>query len=499
MKLSASAISIPDTLPGSLASNAVLPNKGRRLLILTVFLLAVTAVIFPLFKTPILGIANNGDFGKVCLAFALSAPAEEEYNFVSRIYHFDESKRWDSLSVSTEVLLVRVALVIDDWIYLPGPDLDIRSMGIVHGVPFVAGLGLLIAFVLRQSGWRGWLLAAVGFFLLSDFMYVSYWNSFSTDAAAISFAMLAAGLAVWVRLRPDWLLALLLTAALCAMVAAKVQHAVFLVPLAVWILLTGRNWWPRWGRWFSMVAAAAVVFSGLATWRGTMGGYAGVASYNVAFYRILPWSGDANAALAELGLDSSFKQYSGTHSYSPGAPLMDLDWLLAFEKKVSTRKIAWYLARHPQLAWRMLIDGMNHAGVQRPQNIGNFEKSAGFEPKALSAHFVLWSNLKSFVFAEQGALYFGYSLFLAASLVWLMRGRSMADLGWLLITLAFTAMGVGCLGDILEVTRHLFLFDALLDGMLWAVLVLLAGPAASNTVRNPLHSLWPLNVYPHAN
>ena len=447
-------------------------GRGQRFLILAAFLVAAFAVAFPLFKAPILGIANNGDFGKVCLSFALSAPQEEEYLYVSRLYHFDESKRWESGFFSTETLLVHVAQLVDDWLYVSGPDLDIRSMGIVHGVPFLVGLGLLIAFVTRGGGWRAWLLGSAGFFLLADFMYISYWNSFSMDAAALSFGILSAGLAVWILQRPSWTLAILLIIALCGLVASKTQHAVFLLPVAVWILFAGRNWWPYCGKWLRVIAALAVIASGVVSFRATSLGYAGLSSYDVVFYRIVPWSANQDAALAELGLDSSYRRYAGTHAFAAGAPTMDLDWVLAFEKKVSSAKVAGYLLRHPVLSFRMLIDSMDAAGQQRASNIGNFEKQAGFAGGSLSLHFSLWNRAKTRLFEGHGLLYLSYFVLLATALLWLLRNHSAASAGWLLVFLSALAMGVGCLGDSVEVTRHLLLFDALLDGILWSVLVL---------------------------
>ena len=447
-------------------------GRGHRFLILVVFLVAAMAVAFPLFKTPILGIANNGDFGKVCLQFALSAPQEEEYLYVSRIYRFDESKRWDSGFRSTEALLVRVAQVVDDWLYVAGPDLDIRSMGIVHGVPFLVGLGLLVAFVTRVGGWRAWLLGGAGFFFLADFMYISYWNSFSMDAVALSFGILSAGLTVWILLRPSWMLAILLTISLCALVGSKTQHAVFLLPLAIWILSCGKNWWPRGGKWVRVMAALAVIASGVVSFRATSQGYAALSTYDIVFHRIVPWSANQDAALTELGLDSSYRRYAGTHAFAPGAPTMDLDWVLAFEQKVSSAKVAGYLLRHPVLTFRMLIDGLDAAGLQRAHNIGNFEKQAGFVGESLSSHFSFWNRAKTRIFKNHGLLYLSYFVLLAMALLWLLRNHAAAPAGWLLIVLAALAMGVGCLGDSVEVTRHLLLFDALLDGILWTVLVL---------------------------
>ena len=47
-----------------------------------------------LFVPPVIGLANNGDYGKVSLHYALFSPNEEEFNFAPQTHKFLPEKQW---------------------------------------------------------------------------------------------------------------------------------------------------------------------------------------------------------------------------------------------------------------------------------------------------------------------------------------------------------------------------------------------------------------------
>ena len=108
-----------------------------------------------------------------------------------------------------------------------------------------------------------------------------------------------------------------------------------------------------------------------------------------------------------------------------------------------------------------------------------------------SHHFTLWSDCKKWLFEERGGRYllwfFAVGLTLSALLY---RRRALLpegipEAGWTLFASAGLALGVGALGDALEVDRHLFLFNWLTDLMLVSLIGLLAVTAGRSDFSPP--------------
>ena len=63
----------------------------RRDMVNCVILFAAVAVLCcQLFLPPVVGLANNGDFGKAVGVFGLGAPFEDEYKYADLTYAFDQ-------------------------------------------------------------------------------------------------------------------------------------------------------------------------------------------------------------------------------------------------------------------------------------------------------------------------------------------------------------------------------------------------------------------------
>ena len=73
--------------------------------------LATVVAVLAMFRPPV-GIANNGDFGKIALPFNLYAPVEDELLFAPVKYTIDPARHWENEFVSSETLFVLPALVM---------------------------------------------------------------------------------------------------------------------------------------------------------------------------------------------------------------------------------------------------------------------------------------------------------------------------------------------------------------------------------------------------
>ncbi len=406
-----------------------------------------------LFVPPVIGLANNGDYGKVSLHYALFSPNEEEFYFAPQTHKFLPEKQWDSGFFTSTHLPVQAALFLHR---LSGQkDFDCRFLATVYSALFLLALGILQPCLTKLSPLRRSLFSAALLLLLCDIVYTALFNTFFMDATALTGFLLAA--AAWLRYERSqklgWLI--LFTAAALLAMLSKAQHLLPALPLAA--LVASK---PRPARLVSALLLLVGFFCGL---RQVQEDYAPITIFNVAFYGILPISDNKPQHLAELGFDESYTKWIGTHTYDQGSRVGEADFARELLRRSSQGKIAYFLATHPAITFKILIKRLNEAAFVRPLNFGNYDRSAGRPPLAQSNAMSLASSAKSWLFLGRPFLFLAYAFTLGAIALRQPASRALAA------TTLF-AFAVGAFGDSLDVTRHLTLFNMLLDLLLLTAL-----------------------------
>ena len=134
----------------------------------------------------------------------------------------------------------------------------------------------------------------------------------------------------------------------------------------------------------------------------------------MAFYRILPLSKNVDRTIRDLGLDESYRRYTGMHSFAEGSPMDDSAFVGEFRNRITYTGLAWFYATHPRDSYMALRLSLNEAGMQRP-NLGNFDVHTGYPRFHASRTFAIWSDLKRLAFDQRGPRYFFTFLVLAAA------------------------------------------------------------------------------------
>ncbi len=406
-----------------------------------------------LFVPPVIGLANNGDYGKVSLHYALFSPNEEEFYFAPQTHTFLPEKQWDSGFFTSTHLPVQAALFLHR---LSGQtDFDCRFLATVYSALFLLALGILQPCLTDLSPLRRCLFSATLLLLLGDIAYIALFNTFFMDATALTGFLLAA--AAWLRYQRSqklgWLL--LFTAAALLAILSKAQHLLTALPLAA---LAAHKLRPA-----RLVAVAVILSSCVYGLRQIQEDYAPITIFNVVFYAILPLSDDKPKHLAELGFDESYAKWIGRNAYDSGTRIGAPEVYRELLRRSSQGKIASFLATHPAITFQILIKRLNEAAFVRPLNFGNYDRSAGRPPLARSNAMSLASSAKSWLFLGRPFLLLAYAFFLGGLAL-----RQPASIA--LTTSVFLAFAVGAFGDSLDVTRHLTLFNLLLDLLLLTTL-----------------------------
>ena len=450
-----------------------------------VFLAIGAAIIsFQLFVPPIVGIADNYDYGRIMgrlgLTPQVSTKEERYFGWIVRSYGLDPAKIYPYGPSSTQTILVRLALAADRLVK-PSSVVDLRAVGAVSAVLYLGCLALIAGASRSLPGGAYLLLLVLLLVIGTDVAYVSFFNSFYSEPAALIGLAGVIGFGLLASARPKIALAgLLLCSALT--VFAKPQYALLSLPFAVPIVVAGRRIGKSSGLAASFVAAALLVTGSLVYLAKVPMTNKRVYLYSAVFGELLPRSPAPERDLDELGLDRSLADYSGTIAYQRDAlNNPELDRL--FYPRMNFGVVARFYLRHPGRLAELLGRSSRSAFHMRPPNLGNFEKSTGLPPGSKSGAFAVWSTVKERFFP--GSPWFLMAFF-AGTIVLAVWVRKVLAAPATLLALWAALVAVAALQFLisngedvnLELIRHLYLFQAAFDALLIGNLVALASLAA---------------------
>ncbi len=428
-----------------------------------------------LFVPPIFGVADNGDFPKVLAPQNVCDPANEQDNFayVCPRYVISPKCYWDSRLPSSEGLFLAAVKLFAS--VTGRTSFRISGIGKAH-FPFLLLALILLLWTLHESPpVLRFGIPPLVILIFSDVAYVSYLNSFYMDAASMVFLLPSiAALAAWL-LRPRTWLALAFGVAGVLMAFAKTQHTItafFLAGLAAWFAarafrekgLRSLPGW-AWAASASAVAGSAALLIGM-----TPHDYKAEPLYSLVFYRLLPALPDKTEALADLGLPETYLEFSGTHAYSKGAPVMNPEWRETFIQQITYPGVAAFYLQNPMVALRLIWQDLKQEAVFiRPINLGNYQREDGFPPTALAHHFDSWSSFRFWLLRSFPPwLVIFYTLMGIGSVLCLFRAAWAARWPLYPLVLVLVASGVveflfAVLLDGTETSRHLFLFQVITE------------------------------------
>jgi hypothetical protein len=256
-------------------------------------------------------------------------------------------------------------------------------------------------------------------------------------------------------------------------VASKPQEAFQAVPLALFGLFLVRR--TRGGaRAAGVLLAASVLAVGAALVAATRSGFQQGALYKLVFFELLPRSPDPAGDLRALGLPPEDIRYSGTTNYERDSPFRDPAVRERLFSRISYPSLARFYATHPNRAARELALGVRAAWDLRA-GFGNFEKSAGFKPRAHSAAYSAWRRWRLRAIPFGGLLLvvlFGGNAILALSAP--LPSAARAAIG-ALVAGGILAYGVCTLASAhIDLARKLYVFHAVTDLLIAADVALAA-------------------------
>jgi hypothetical protein len=352
-----------------------------------VIVLLAALLIFQLLVPPILGLADQGDYGRLWTWFGIDStiaePDQRFYRYLIRQWQIDPSTARSSEFVSPELLFVAAstqlnALLFEEGVY------DIRALAAIRIL-----FGLLVAYLLiRVAGRRGievhTVAAAALLFVFADAAYIAYFNSGYTESGSLLFGLLT--IAIYARFvagegdRMANLLAFVASSAL--LIWSKPQNVILAAPLAFLALrLAILDSSMRW-RVGTLAGAAVIVVSAIAyrsvpppLW------YKQSIRHIAVFNSMLPTSPDPVADLRELGAEPTLASLSGRFPWDADAIRRAGELQYGFYERVDDGTIAAFYLRHPDRMLPLLKFAASESlAVQL--GVGHYEAASGAPPYA---------------------------------------------------------------------------------------------------------------------
>jgi len=431
-----------------------------------------------LLPAPIIGVADNGDFARVMAAGGLEYQDRAE-PWADRYFRYAHSKYGYARFglggyASSQLPLLFAAGAISR---LCDGKFDIRLLSAFYAVFHASALYLTVKYGKTRSQLVNGFLACALSLVYLDIGYLAYFNSLFGEPFALIFFLLTAALALAVARSEGGsarLLALFYASA-AALACTKLQNAPIGLAFAV-LGLRFRKLSPA-GAWRKTAAggAAALVLLSLLMYAAAPQSLKQINLYQTVFYGVLKDSPAPREDLRSLGLTEELAVLAGTNYFQKGTPIAQSDLRLRRDiyGAISHMDILRFYASHParlgQKLERTAASGMSI----RPYYLGNYEKSAGKPPGALSYRFSAWSEFKRHVLPHRLAfvalVFAGYLSLAACSLLRSAdpgRRRAAEVHAWIAAAGAFSFI-VPILGDgEADLGKHLFLFNVCFDWML---------------------------------
>jgi hypothetical protein len=454
-----------------------------------------------------IGMADNGDFAKIAGPLSLGNAEPAQGSILHAVYLRDYRYYYNPHVPSSERLLAWAASTLEQTFGDP-TRFDIRWLGVIHGLIFLAFYYSVLIFLRPFSTLTQCVLSLVALWIFADIGLVAYLNSFYSDVPAALFGLAAVfiGAGLLTAKRPALSTLVFFTLAAFLFITSKAQHAVLGFLPAGAAFLCGWRASDKCRRVAGYLAGVALFAATAWILVSTPEWYKAESRFNLIFLKLLSHSPSPARDIEDLGLVPDDARHIGLHSYAPGGPMQEPAWADGFRTRTSYGQVLKFYVRHPSRAVAILRSDLEGETSQRySPGLSSFQKQLdGPECSAAqlggpecspASSLGSWSALRSWacrVWPAHLVLWFGV-LLPAALLFGLPRGtaRRHQALAWSMLAVGVMAVvefAVASLADASETARHLFIFHVFTDASIFFTLIAAAGAletACPASLRRP--------------
>jgi len=461
--------------------------------------LVLLIIVYALLVSPIIGCADNGDFGRVMPYGAIGLPDglswdDLYYNYVLKTYAAEPIRNINpkyGMPTSTGAVVFIARIIYEIVHKYNGQPFDIRLMGVVYSAFFFLAVTyfLKLAELLGLRKKNKAAVFALFVFMFMDTGYVAYFNSLYSEATIFVFALLTLLKFALMYFSPSgigWADIFLFSLMFLMFNASKLQTVFYLPVLPLFFAaLYEKN-----KSSFKSKSVLAAVMSLLFILNGAVCVFISMNTlpnarqaniFNSVFVGVLKNEDRPKEILNELGLDEELSVYQDMDYYQ--AALVTDVYSDAFKRdlfdRITMADISAYYLRHPDRLYDKVNEACRISGNNIPDISRNLEKHAGGAPKH-TTFMVFWNTVRQKLLPKNyRAVVLLVMIAAAAAAVNIYKNKSA---GFMALLLAFCVFGiltqlpVKVIGDGLrngESVKHLFLYN-----LSWDILIFSAAAAA---------------------
>ncbi|GFZ32797.1 membrane protein [Clostridium zeae] len=380
-------------------------NLSDSLFIWLSIILISLICICTLFKEPVIGVADNGDFYRIISQSGLYHLSNNDndifFGYFNRYYgiykYYNEN---GMMLLSTQAILIRIALFLNE-ILKDGYIFDIKYLAILYVITMDFAAYFIIKSLIIDIELKRYKLLVVLLFVLifCDTSYIAYFNSFYGEAVNLSFFLLSIGLLLYIytfnKLNTKYLI--LFSIISLIFIGSKQQLAPIgilycLVLLRLLMITNDKNI-----RQTIKVLTGTFLVSSAIFYFSIVGPFDYINRYHSMTRGVLLNEVDPEKILNEFGINSQYSILAGNIFYK-SMPVIDPNdnkLMNEFYSKYSFGSILKYYAKNPRAFGKIMSIASENAYSIKPDELGNYEKSAGKSFGERSSFFSLYSYLKS--------------------------------------------------------------------------------------------------------
>lgn len=452
--------------------------KFLRLEYITV-IIAAAILICSLMVKPIIGVADNGDFGRIMgstgLKYASDDIKDMYFEYVTREFEIDKYDKLKGGYFSTEIALVEFAKIINSLFTAKSGIFDIRFLGMVYSAIFLLSLFLIMKYSSYYPFLTGLFFCILLLIVFTDAAYISYFNSLYGEAVSFSFLLLTAGIFLYMvqKNTPNIYLLILFFISAIFLSGAKAQNAPIGIIIAVFsmrLLSLGRT---RLWKTVIGISALLLVSTSIISYSIIPERIKICNKYQAVFYGILKDSPAPGNDLEELGIARDLAVLAGTNYFMKSYPLdiKDPEFQAEINEKVNPLKVTMFYLTHPE-RFLYKLQNASDSGFQIASGLGNVEKTGSTEYSLAAESPGAWSRFKLEIVPH--SLLFVFLFFLIYFIVlfnkWLRETsryrRLQIELFMLIEIIGITQFVIPIIGDgEADIGKHLFMFNVCFDVM----------------------------------
>ncbi len=455
-----------------LNSHAIMTSIFKfEIIVPVIFILFVSC---QLMASPIIGMADNGDFERIITQAGLYQLPKLSYNdiyfnYINRYFIFGKSL--DNYYISSQTILVKIAMLVNKIIH-PNAKFDITILGYIYILIF----GLGIYFICKATAkynmapWLRYLIVLLILMMFTDVGYTAYFNSFYGEPASYVFLFLTLGLLLNVLVdNPNiWLIVAYFIAALL-LLSAKIENTllgVIYFALSIRMLFIYKR---KLCKIITLVGAILIIAGSLGIYSATPKEIRKQNLYDSVYYGILMNTPAPETDLRQLGVDPKYSFLRGTNAFSSTVDIYGKQFAQDFYSRVGTADVIKFYLLHPAHLLAELQIVSKAAVENRPDYIGNYEKSAGLPPVSISNRWSFWDAVKQRYLPQTIWFYLIYFCLYLLAVVYahirsdMKQVKLLAEfcgaIGIMTVIAFLVVLGDGEFG----LVKHLFLFEVLFD------------------------------------